>query len=71
MLADAAQYPATMNGLSVDPDAIPALLAHKQVRAVTFADWKKIDQIEVATGKKRGKPREKLTTIAELLDAAS
>jgi ferredoxin--NADP+ reductase len=71
MLEDAARYPATLNGLSVDPAAVPALLAHKQVRAVTFADWKKIDQIEVATGKKRGKPREKLTTIAELLNAAS
>jgi Fe-S oxidoreductase len=70
MLEDMAQYPSTMDGLSADPDALPALLAHKQVRAITFAAWKKIDQIEIATGKKRGKPREKLTTIAELLDAA-
>jgi ferredoxin/flavodoxin---NADP+ reductase len=70
MLEDAARH-ATGDGLSPDPDAIPALLAHKQVRAVTFTDWKRIDQIEIAAGKKRGKPREKLTTIAELLAAVS
>ncbi len=71
MLEDAARYPSTVDGLSADLDAVPALLTHKQVRAITFADWKKIDQIEIATGKKRGKPREKLTTIEELLAAAS
>ncbi len=70
MLEDAARYP-VWDGLSLDPDAIPSLLAAKQVRAVTFTDWKRIDQIEIAAGKKRGKPREKLTTIAELLDAAN
>jgi ferredoxin--NADP+ reductase len=68
MLEDAAQY-SEWEGLSSDPEAIPALLAQKQVRAVTFTDWKQIDQIEIAAGKKRGKPREKLTTIAELLAA--
>jgi ferredoxin--NADP+ reductase len=69
MLEDAEHYPVP-EGLRLDPDAIPALLAHKQVRAVTFADWKRIDRIEVEAGKKKGKPREKLTTIAELLAAA-
>lgn len=70
MLADAARY-AVWEGLSPDLNAILALLADKQVRAVTFTDWQRIDQIEIAAGKKRGKPREKLTTIAELLAAAS
>src|SRR5262245_35822799 len=70
MLEDAIQYP-VWEGLSSHPDGIPALLAQKQVRAVTFSDWKRIDQIEIAAGKKRGKPREKLTTIAELLAAVS
>ena len=66
MLEDAAQYP-VWDGLSLDLNTIPSLLAAKQVRTVTFTDWKRIDQIEIAAGKKRGKPREKLTTIAELL----
>jgi ferredoxin--NADP+ reductase len=69
MLADAEQLrdPA---GLHLDLDAIPSLLAQKQVPAVTFDAWKRIDQVEVAAGKKVGKPREKLTTIPELLEAA-
>jgi hypothetical protein len=70
MLEDATQYP-VWDGLALDPNAIPSLLAAKQVRAVTFTDWKRIDQIEIAAGKKRGKPREKLTTIAELLAAVN
>jgi ferredoxin--NADP+ reductase len=70
MLADAAQY-SVWDDLSPDLNAMPALLADKQVRAVTFTDWQRIDQIEIAAGKKRGKPREKLTTIAELLAAVS
>ncbi|MBI3247279.1 MAG: FAD-dependent oxidoreductase [Deltaproteobacteria bacterium] len=69
MLADAAQAQSA-NGLQLDAEAIPALLARKNVQAVTFVGWKRIDQVEIADGKKIGKPREKLTTIAELLAAA-
>lgn len=69
MLADAAQAQSA-NGLQLDAEAVPALLARKNVQAVTFAAWKRIDQVEIADGKKIGKPREKLTTIAELLAAA-
>lgn len=69
MLADAAQLQAPAD-LRLDADAVPALLARKNVRAVTFDSWKRIDQVEVAAGKKIGKPREKLTTIPELLTAA-
>lgn len=69
MLEDARQglIPAE---LSAAPESLPALLAQRGVRYVTFAGWKNIDQVEVAAGKKLGKPREKLTTIAELLAAA-
>jgi len=70
MLEDAERYP-VLAGSSFEPHAIPALLAQKQIRAVTFDGWKRIDQVEIAAGKKRGKPREKLTTIAELLAAAN
>lgn len=69
MLADAEQAQAVHN-LRLDAEAIPALLAQKKVQAVTFEAWKRIDKIEIETGKKIGKPREKLTTIAELLTAA-
>ncbi len=69
MLADAAQAQSA-NGLQADAEAVPALLAQKNVQAVTFSGWKRIDQVEITDGKKIGKPREKLTTIAELLAAA-
>jgi ferredoxin--NADP+ reductase len=69
MLADAEQARASA-GLRLDLDAIPALLARKKLQAVTFDGWKRIDKVEVDTGKKVGKPREKLTTIPELLQAA-
>jgi ferredoxin--NADP+ reductase len=69
MLTDAQQqqFP---HDLQVDAEALPALLARKDVRYVTYADWRRIDQVEVASGKKVGKPREKLTTVPELLAAA-
>jgi ferredoxin--NADP+ reductase len=69
MLADAQQQQFSQ-GLQTDAEALPALLARKQVRYVTYADWQRIDKVEVAEGKKVGKPREKLTTIPELLAAA-
>jgi ferredoxin--NADP+ reductase len=69
MLEDADHSPA-LDRFSPAPNSIIALLAQKQVRAVTFDGWKRIDQLEIAAGEKRGKPREKLTTIAELLAAA-
>ncbi|HXG21300.1 MAG TPA: NADP oxidoreductase, partial [Methylomirabilota bacterium] len=69
MRADAAQLQ-TPAHLQLDPDAIPTLLARKNVKAVTFDAWKRIDLVEVTAGKKIGKPREKLTTIPELLKAA-
>jgi len=69
MLADAKQLQVPAE-LRLDLDAIPSLLAQKKVPAVTFDAWKRIDQVEVTAGKKIGKPREKLTTIPELLQAA-
>ncbi len=69
MLADVEQLQ-SLNGVRVDPDAVPALLAQKNIKAVTFDNWKRIDVVEITAGKKIGKPREKLTTIPELLEAA-
>ncbi|MCS6924651.1 MAG: NADP oxidoreductase, partial [Candidatus Binatia bacterium] len=56
--------------LPAGPDGVVALLTQRGIRYVTFAGWKNIDRVEVAAGKKLGKPREKLTTRAELLAAA-
>ena len=37
---------------------------------MTFEDWDKIDKAEVLRGEKSGKPREKITSVEELLHAA-
>ena len=49
-------------------DGLLPLLKQRQVRFVTFAEWKKIDQKEVERGKNTGKPREKFTGIKEMLE---
>ncbi|KAJ1675979.1 NADPH-adrenodoxin reductase [Spiromyces aspiralis] len=36
-------------------------------RRVTYADWKRLEQHELEQGRARGKPREKVTDIAEML----
>ena len=50
-----------------DSAALYDLLASRNVRVVTYPDWQQIDAAEVARGKPHGKPREKFTTVAEML----
>ena len=46
--------------------AFAALLAEKNIRAVSFADWQKIDAAEIANAPP-GAPRRKFTRIADML----
>jgi ferredoxin/flavodoxin---NADP+ reductase len=48
-------------------EALYPLLARRSVRVVGYADWLKIDTVEIEGGKPKGKPREKLTTVKEML----
>ncbi len=50
------------------PHAVSALLASRGVRVVGWEQWRRIDAAEVARGAEAGKPREKFTRIAEMLD---
>jgi ferredoxin--NADP+ reductase len=50
--------------------SIEALLAERCGDHVTYAHWQTIDQAERAAGEPQGRPRVKLCTVAELLDAA-
>lgn len=54
---------------SASPDAMEALLSQRKVRYVTFAQWKKLDKLEVEKGKAAGKIREKFTRVPEMLEA--
>jgi ferredoxin--NADP+ reductase len=50
-------------------DAIDQLLRQRGVRVVTFADWKRLDQVERERGKTVGKVREKFTRVADMLES--
>ncbi|XP_067005903.2 NADPH:adrenodoxin oxidoreductase, mitochondrial [Anabrus simplex] len=52
-------------------EMIGPLLKSRGVQTVSFADWERIDKVEVARGKKLGKPREKIVDIAEMLAIAA
>ncbi len=47
---------------------LDALLANRSVNIVTFSDWKRIEQAEIARARE-GAPREKFTTVEEMMAA--
>ena len=48
-------------------DGLKALLESRGVRVVSYADWQKIDAVEVRRGKTAGKPREKFARMEAML----
>jgi ferredoxin--NADP+ reductase len=48
---------------------IERLLAARGVEWVSFDDWARLDALEIARGKERGKIREKFSSVAEMLAA--
>lgn len=52
-----------------DTNVVLEKLRDKEIRVISFADWKKIDMAEIERGKKTGKPREKFVTIEGMLTA--
>jgi ferredoxin--NADP+ reductase len=55
----------------VTADALEALLAERGVKAVMYPGWVSIDELERAAGEKLGRPRVKLSSWDELLEAAA
>jgi ferredoxin/flavodoxin---NADP+ reductase len=58
------------HGEEVTADAIEALLVERNVQAVMYQGWTSIDEHERAAGEKVGRPRVKLRTWDDLLEAA-
>lgn len=54
-----------------DTQAVLIFLKSKNIRVVSFADWKKIDAAEIARGKILGKPREKFVKVEEMLEVVT
>lgn len=56
------------SGKNVSNPDIVSLLEKRKVEFVSFADWKLLDAHEIEAGQKQGRPRVKLTSIAEMLE---
>jgi ferredoxin--NADP+ reductase len=50
-----------------DPGSVEALLRQRKLDYVTYADWKILDDYELAHGAEQGRPRVKVTTVPEML----
>ncbi len=71
MLADLKDGKLPARAVDAAPESTPKLLASKDVKPVAFAQWKKLDKIELANGALKGKIREKFTRVEEMLSALS
>ena len=48
-------------------EAIDDLLCQRGVQIVSFNDWKRLDDVEVARGERRGAPRDKMVDVEAML----
>lgn len=67
LLEDRAELPTPCH----DVNSLLERISARGVRLVDFTDWERIDRAEVARGQPLGKPREKFTTVDEMLQAAA
>ena len=49
------------------PDAIERLVRERRPRYVSYQDWLRLNEVEVARGREAGRPRVKLTRVEEML----
>ena len=70
LLLDDVQQGRLVHRDEVTAEAVEALLAERGVRAVIYQGWTSIDELERTAGEKLGRPRVKLRTWEELLEAA-
>jgi len=63
------QKGATLSPTQTNTASVEQFICNHQPRFITFADWLKLDQLEVANGAKLGRPRLKFTNVEEMLKA--
>ena len=59
----------TLEPAEPDADVAMELIAARQPRSVSFADWRRLDALECARGQAEGRPRVKFTSVEEMLAA--
>lgn len=64
------QQPPTHSLLNAHPEmgAVPCKIKQSPTRVVGLSDWKRIDEAEVARVQVDGKPREKFTSVKDMLN---
>ncbi|XP_048575740.1 NADPH:adrenodoxin oxidoreductase, mitochondrial isoform X2 [Nematostella vectensis] len=50
--------------------SVQTLLSSRGVRTVSFTQWERIDQLEIKRGESKGKPREKIVSVEEMMGIA-
>ncbi len=68
MLEDLAQG-ALLQPAHPEPQAAEDLIRGRQPNFVSYADWQRLDALEVAAGEAQGRPRVKFTSVEEMLAA--
>ncbi|MBI4011233.1 MAG: NADP oxidoreductase, partial [Candidatus Rokubacteria bacterium] len=68
MLEDAAQG-RVREPAHPDAEAVETLVRQRQPGYVSYADWQRLDEVEVTRGRALGRPRVKLTRVKEMLAA--
>ncbi len=69
VLVEDAARGALLQPESPDPAAFEALVRARQPAFVSFADWQRLDRLEVERGGPHGRPRRKFCTVEEMLAA--
>jgi ferredoxin--NADP+ reductase len=57
----------TLQPAEPEPAAVERLLAERQPEYFAYADWLRVDEVEVARGRARGRPRVKFTRVEDML----
>jgi ferredoxin--NADP+ reductase len=60
---------ATLEPAHPHPEAIETLVRQRQPAYLSYADWRRLDELEVARGRALGRPRLKFTSVKEMLAA--
>jgi ferredoxin--NADP+ reductase len=68
MLEDAAAG-RTLEPVEPEPDAAERLVRQRQPLYVSYPDWLRLDELEIARGRASGRPRVKFTRVDEMLAA--
>jgi ferredoxin--NADP+ reductase len=68
MLEDAAQG-LTLKPLHPDPGSVEQFVRARRPNYFSYADWLKLDELEIARGQAQGRPRVKFTSTQEMLAA--